>query len=78
VSIPQSLMARTQDKFLFHHWQKEGWDYLIMEAANLWTQEVEARHHAEEAEKMVSDLSKRARKDGEDTTQTVRERDELC
>jgi hypothetical protein len=27
---------------------------------------------------MVSDLSKRARKDGEDTAQTMREHDELC
>jgi hypothetical protein len=45
--------------------------------ADLWTQEVEARHHTEEAEKMVLNLSERARKDGEDVAQAVRERDEL-
>jgi hypothetical protein len=48
-----------------------------MEAADLWTPEVKACQHAEEAEKMVLDLSKRARKDGDDTVQVVRERDEL-
>jgi hypothetical protein len=38
---------------------------------------VEARHHTEEAEKMVLDLSERARKDGEDVAQTMRDHDEL-
>jgi predicted Fe-Mo cluster-binding NifX family protein len=62
-------MTRTQEKSLFLHWQKEAWDYVITE--------VEARHHAKEVENMVSDLSERACKDGEDAAQAVRERDEL-
>jgi pyrroloquinoline quinone (PQQ) biosynthesis protein C len=65
-------MACTQDKSLFLHRQKEAWDHLIAEVADLQTREAEARHHAKEAEKMVSELSERARKDGEDATQTVR------
>jgi hypothetical protein len=48
-----------------------------MEVADLRTREAEAHHHAEEAEQMVSDLSDRVRKDGEDATQVVREHDEL-
>jgi hypothetical protein len=48
-----------------------------LEAADLWTQEAEAYHHAKEAEKMVSDLSKRAHKDGVDAAQVMRECDEL-
>jgi hypothetical protein len=48
-----------------------------VEAADLRTREVEARHHTEEAEKMVLDLSERARKDGEDVAQTMKEHDEL-
>jgi hypothetical protein len=43
-----------------------------MEATDLQTLEVEAYHHAEEAEEMVLDLSERARKDGEDAAQVVR------
>jgi hypothetical protein len=54
-----------------------AWDRLITEAADLQTREAEACHHAEEAEKIVLDLSERARKDGEDAAQAVRERDEL-
>jgi hypothetical protein len=38
---------------------------------------VEARQHAEEAERMLSDLSKRAYKDGEKATQVKEECDEL-
>jgi hypothetical protein len=45
--------------------------------ADLRTQEAEARHHAVEVEKMVLDLSERARKDDEDAAQTVRKCDEL-
>jgi hypothetical protein len=37
-----------------------------VEVVDLQTQEAEARHHAKEAEKMVSDLSERVRKDSED------------
>jgi hypothetical protein len=49
-----------------------------VEATDLWTREAEARHHAEEAEKMVSDLFERVRKDSKDAVQVMRERDELC
>jgi hypothetical protein len=70
-------MAHTQDKSLFLHRQKEAWDHLVTEAADLRTQEVEARHHAEEAEKMVLDLFERACMDGEDAAQAMREHDEL-
>jgi 2-keto-3-deoxy-L-rhamnonate aldolase RhmA len=70
-------MARTQEKSLFLHRQKEAWDHLVTEAADLWTWEVESHHHAEEVRKMVSDLSERARKDGKDAVQVVRERDKL-
>jgi hypothetical protein len=45
--------------------------------ADLRTQEAEAHHHAEEVEKMVSDLSERVCKDGEDALQVMRECDEL-
>jgi histidinol dehydrogenase len=48
-----------------------------VEAVDLQTREAEARHHAEEAEKMVSDLFERVRKDGRDAVQVMRERDEL-
>jgi hypothetical protein len=45
--------------------------------ASLWTQEVEARQHAGEAEKMVLDLLERARKDDEEATQVKNECNEL-
>jgi hypothetical protein len=48
-----------------------------VEAANLQTWEAEACQHAEEAEKMASDLSERVRKDGEEAAQVMRESDEL-
>jgi hypothetical protein len=48
-----------------------------VEAVNLQTREAKARHHAKEAEKMVSNLFERVRKDGEDAVQVMRECDEL-
>jgi hypothetical protein len=48
-----------------------------VEVANLWTQEAEACQHAKEAEKMVSDLSERAHKDGVEATEVMRERNKL-
>jgi pyrroloquinoline quinone (PQQ) biosynthesis protein C len=44
---------------------------------SLWTQEAEARQHAGEAEKMVSNLLKRAHKDGEEAAQVKNGCDEL-
>jgi hypothetical protein len=38
---------------------------------------VEAHQHAKEVEKMVSDVSERARKDGEEATQVKNKRDKL-
>jgi hypothetical protein len=70
-------MARTQEKSLFLHRHKKAWDHLVVEAANLRTREAEARQHAEEAEKMVSDLSERAHKDGEEVMEVVKEHDEM-
>jgi pyrroloquinoline quinone (PQQ) biosynthesis protein C len=49
-----------------------------MEVADLRVLEVEARQHAEEAKKMVLDLSEQARKDSEKAAQVVGECDELC
>jgi hypothetical protein len=44
-----------------------------MEAAELRTREAEAHRHAEEAEKMASDLSVRVHKDDEEDAQVMRE-----
>jgi hypothetical protein len=46
--------------------------------ASLRTREAEAYQHAREAEKMVSNLSERACKDGEEAAQVKNEHDELC
>jgi hypothetical protein len=50
---------------------------LTEKAANLRTREAEARHHANEAEKMFTDLSERSRKDDEEAMWIKKERDEL-
>jgi hypothetical protein len=45
--------------------------------ASLQTQEAEAHQHAKEAEGVVSDLSRRVRKDGEEAAQAKKKCNEL-
>jgi pyrroloquinoline quinone (PQQ) biosynthesis protein C len=45
--------------------------------ASLQTREAEAHQHAEEAERMVLDLSERAHNDGEEAAQVKKEHDKL-
>lgn len=47
-------------------------------ADGLWIREVEARHHADKAEKMCVDLSAASRNDEEEAARIKGEQDELC
>lgn len=47
------------------------------ELASLWTKEVEAHHHANQAKKQLHDLAERTRSDAEATKRQRKEQDEL-
>jgi hypothetical protein len=53
MSFLQSLMEHNQAKSQFLLQHKEAWDRLNSEVVNLWTHEMEARWHADEAEWMA-------------------------